>query len=135
MRVRLVTSRRHLFGQTCFEAGEAKKYLWNRLFPSYEYRGKACLFGKWTGHYHCLGILMEKKTMHWRAPIFVAGAAIQWLRDELKIIDSSADSEYMAQKVKDTNGCYVVPAFTGLGAPYWGSVCPRTNRRTYPWRK
>lgn len=49
----------------------------------------------------------------------MAGAAIQWLRDELKIIDSSADSEYMAQKVKDTNGCYVVPAFTGLGAPYW----------------
>ena len=51
--------------------------------------------------------------------IFVAGAAIQWLRDELKIIDSSPDSEYMAQKVPDTNGCYVVPAFTGLGAPYW----------------
>lgn len=51
--------------------------------------------------------------------IFVAGAAIQWLRDELKIIDSASDSEYMAKKVKDTNGCYVVPAFTGLGAPHW----------------
>ena len=51
--------------------------------------------------------------------IFVAGAAIQWLRDELHLIDSAADSEYMAQKVEDTNGCYVVPAFTGLGAPYW----------------
>ncbi len=51
--------------------------------------------------------------------IFVAGAAIQWLRDELRIIDSAADSEYMAKKVADTNGCYVVPAFTGLGAPYW----------------
>lgn len=51
--------------------------------------------------------------------VFVAGAAIQWLRDELKIIDSSEDSEYMAKKVEDTNGCYVVPAFTGLGAPYW----------------
>ena len=51
--------------------------------------------------------------------IFVAGAAIQWLRDELRVIDSAADSEYMAKKVKDTNGCYVVPAFTGLGAPYW----------------
>ena len=51
--------------------------------------------------------------------IFVAGAAIQWLRDELRIIDSSEDSEYMARKVADTNGCYVVPAFTGLGAPYW----------------
>ena len=51
--------------------------------------------------------------------IFVAGAAIQWLRDEMRIIESSPDSEYMAKKVKDTNGCYVVPAFTGLGAPHW----------------
>ena len=51
--------------------------------------------------------------------IFVAGAAIQWLRDEMKLIESAADSEYMAQKVRDTNGCYVVPAFTGLGAPHW----------------
>lgn len=51
--------------------------------------------------------------------IFVAGAVIQWLRDEMRLIDSAADSEYMAQKVDDTNGCYVVPAFTGLGAPYW----------------
>ena len=50
---------------------------------------------------------------------FVAGAAIQWLRDEMKLIESAADSEYMAQKVRDTNGCYVVPAFTGLGAPHW----------------
>ncbi len=49
----------------------------------------------------------------------MAGAAIQWLRDEMRLIDSSADSEYMAGKVKDTNGCYVVPAFTGLGAPHW----------------
>ena len=49
----------------------------------------------------------------------MAGAAIQWLRDEMRLIDSAADSEYMASKVKDTNGCYVVPAFTGLGAPHW----------------
>ena len=51
--------------------------------------------------------------------IFVAGAAIQWLRDELHLLEDARDSEYMAQKVKDTNGCYVVPAFTGLGAPHW----------------
>lgn len=51
--------------------------------------------------------------------IFVAGAAVQWLRDEMRLIDSAEDSEYMAQKEKDTNGCYVVPAFTGLGAPHW----------------
>ena len=51
--------------------------------------------------------------------IFVAGASIQWLRDNMKLIDSSEDSEYMAQKVHGTHGCYVVPAFTGLGAPHW----------------
>ena len=49
----------------------------------------------------------------------MAGAAIQWLRDEMRLIDSAPDSEYMAGKVKDTAGCYVVPAFTGLGAPHW----------------
>ena len=51
--------------------------------------------------------------------VYVAGAAIQWLRDQVRMVDSSPDSEYFAQQVKDTNGCYVVPAFTGLGAPYW----------------
>ncbi|WP_314953518.1 glycerol kinase GlpK [Aggregatibacter sp.] len=51
--------------------------------------------------------------------IFMGGASIQWLRDELLLIHDSADSEYFATKVKDTNGVYVVPAFTGLGAPYW----------------
>ena len=51
--------------------------------------------------------------------IFIAGAIIQWLRDEMRLIDAVADSEIMAQKVQDTNGCYIVPAFTGLGAPYW----------------
>lgn len=51
--------------------------------------------------------------------IFVAGSAIQWLRDELRIIDTAEDTEYMAMQVDSTNGCYVVPAFTGLGAPYW----------------
>ena len=49
----------------------------------------------------------------------MAGAAIQWLRDELRLIDRAADSEPMARMVTDTNGCYVVPAFTGLGAPHW----------------
>ncbi len=51
--------------------------------------------------------------------VFVGGASIQWLRDELKLISDATDSEYFASKVKDTNGVYVVPAFTGLGAPYW----------------
>ena len=60
-----------------------------------------------------------KVTYALEGSIFVAGAAVQWLRDEMRLIDSAIDSEYMAKKEKDTNGCYVVPAFTGLGAPHW----------------
>lgn len=51
--------------------------------------------------------------------IFIAGAAVQWLRDEFRLIDSAQDSEYYASKVDDSGGVYVVPAFVGLGAPYW----------------
>ena len=61
----------------------------------------------------------EKVCYALEGSIFVAGASVQWLRDELKLVDSASDTEYFAQKVKDTNGVYVVPAFTGLGAPYW----------------
>ena len=60
-----------------------------------------------------------KVTYALEGSVFVAGAAIQWLRDQMKFIDSAVDSEYMAKKVKGTHGCYVVPAFTGLGAPHW----------------
>ena len=56
----------------------------------------------------------------------MAGAAIQWRRDELKLLEEARDSEYMAGKVKDTNGCYVVPAFTGLGAPHWAQYARGT---------
>ena len=56
----------------------------------------------------------------------MAGAAVQWLRDELHLIESSADSERLAMEVEDTNGCYVVPAFTGLGAPYWDAYARGT---------
>jgi glycerol kinase len=60
-----------------------------------------------------------KVTYALEGSIFVAGAAIQWLRDEMHLIDSAPDTEWIAGRVADTNGCYVVPAFTGLGAPYW----------------
>lgn len=63
--------------------------------------------------------LNGKVTYALEGSVFVAGAAIQWLRDELHLIDSAAETEYLAQSVADTNGCYVVPAFTGLGAPHW----------------
>ena len=69
-----------------------------------------------------------KVTYALEGSIFVAGAAIQWLRDEMKLIDSAKDSEYLAQRVEDTNGCYVVPAFTGWELRT-GSVCQRCDRR------
>lgn len=65
------------------------------------------------------GLEEGKVTYALEGSIFVAGSAIQWLRDELRIVDRAEDTEYMATRVDDTGGCYVVPAFTGLGAPYW----------------
>ena len=107
-----------LFGQTCFAKGEAKNTY-----------GTGCFMLMNTGDKPVFSENGLVTTIAWglngqvtyalEGSIFVAGAAIQWLRDELRLIDSSPDSEYMATKVPDTNGCYVVPAFTGLGAPHW----------------
>lgn len=107
-----------LFGQTCFCPGEAKNTY-----------GTGCFLLMNTGEKPVFSDNGLVTTIAWgldgkvnyalEGSIFVAGAAIQWLRDEMKLLDSAADSEYMARKVKDTNGCYVVPAFTGLGAPHW----------------
>ena len=107
-----------LFGQTCFLPGEAKNTY-----------GTGCFLLMNTGEKPVFSKNGLVTTIAWgldgtvnyalEGSIFVAGAAIQWLRDELRFIDSSSDSEYMAGKVEDTNGCYVVPAFTGLGAPLW----------------
>ena len=107
-----------LFGQTCFERGEAKNTYGTGCFllmntgdkPIYSKNGLVTTIA-W--------VIGDKVSYALEGSIFVAGAAIQWLRDEMRLIDSAADSDYMARKVKDTNGCYVVPAFTGLGAPYW----------------
>ena len=107
-----------LFGQTCFTPGDSK-----------------CTYGTGafllmnTGHNPIQSKNGLLSTIAWgigdqvtyalEGSIFVAGAAIQWLRDELGFITSSAESEFLARSVEDTNGCYLVPAFTGLGAPYW----------------
>ena len=107
-----------LFGQTCFTAGEAKNTYGTGCFllmntgekPVYSQNGLVTTIA-WG--------LDGKINYALEGSIFVAGAAVQWLRDEMRLIDTSEDSEYMASKVKDTNGCYVVPAFTGLGAPHW----------------
>jgi glycerol kinase len=107
-----------LFGQTGFGAGEVKNTYGTGGFllmntgvdPVFSRNGLVTTIA-W-GMNGTVNYALE-------GSIFVAGAAIQWLRDELRLIDSAMDSEYMAKKVPDTNGCYVVPAFTGLGAPYW----------------
>ncbi len=107
-----------LFGQTCFTAGEAKNTYGTGCFLLMN-TGEKPVFSK-NGLLTTIAWGIDGKVNYaLEGSIFVAGAAVQWLRDEMRIIDSSPDSEYMANKVKDTNGCYVVPAFTGLGAPHW----------------
>ena len=107
-----------LFGQTCFEKGEAKNTYGTGCFPLMN-TGETPVFSK-NGLVTTIAWGIDG-TVHYalEGSVFVAGAAIQWLRDELRLIDSASDTEYLAQKVEDSNGCYVVPAFTGLGAPYW----------------
>lgn len=107
-----------LFGQTCFETGMAKNTY-----------GTGCFMLMNTGEkpIHSKNGLLT--TIAWgidgkidyalEGSIFIAGAAIQWLRDELKMVYDSPQTEYYANLVDDTQGVYVVPAFTGLGAPYW----------------
>lgn len=107
-----------LFGQTCFDVGDVKNTYGTGGFllmntgkePVTSQNGLVTTIA-WG--------LNNEITYALEGSIFVAGAAIQWLRDEMRLIESSVDSEYYAKKVHDTNGCYVVPAFTGLGAPYW----------------
>ncbi|HEY8875174.1 MAG TPA: glycerol kinase GlpK [Desulfosporosinus sp.] len=107
-----------LFGQACYEPGDAKNTY-----------GTGCFMLMNTGskiHTSKHGLLT---TIAWgidgkveyalEGSVFIAGAAIQWLRDGMKLIDGAPDSEYYAKKVKDTDGVYFVPAFVGLGAPYW----------------
>lgn len=107
-----------LFGQTCFKAGEAKNTYGTGCFLLIN-TGEKPVFSK-NGLVTTIAWGLDGKvTYALEGSIFVAGAAIQWLRDEMKLIDSASDAEYMAKKVRDTNGCYVVPAFTGLGAPHW----------------
>ena len=107
-----------LFGQTCFNEGDVKNTYGTGCFMLMN-TGEKPVFSK-NGLVTTIAWGIDGKVNYaLEGSVFIAGAAIQWLRDQLRIIESSADSEYMAQKVKDTNGCYVVPAFTGLGAPYW----------------
>ena len=107
-----------LFGQTCFRPGDAKNTYGTGCFLLMN-TGEKPVFSN-NGLVTTIAWGLDGKVYYaLEGSIFVAGAAIQWLRDEMRLIDSAMDSEYMAKKVDDTNGCYVVPAFTGLGAPHW----------------
>lgn len=107
-----------LFGQTCFNKGEAKNTY-----------GTGCFMLMNTGTKPVFSNNGLLTTIAWgmggkvnyalEGSVYVAGASIQWLRDEMHIIDSAPEADYMASRVPDTNGCYVIPAFTGLAAPYW----------------
>ncbi len=111
-----------LFGQCCFEAGQAKNTY-----------GTGCFMLLHTGHEARTSTHNLVTTVAASAPsddglvyalegsVFVAGALIQWLRDELGIIGTAAETEALALSIPDTGGVYIVPAFTGLGAPWWNS--------------
>ncbi|WP_405379619.1 glycerol kinase GlpK [Phascolarctobacterium sp.] len=107
-----------LFGQTCFAPGEAKNTYGTGGFMLMN-TGETPVTSK-NGLVTTIAWGVDGKVEYaLEGSIFIAGAAIQWLRDELGLIRSSAESETLATQVENSNGCYVVPAFVGLGAPYW----------------
>ncbi len=107
-----------LFGQTCFSPGEVKNTYGTGgfLLMNTGTRPVTSSNGLVTTIAWGLGDVVNYAL---EGSVFVAGAVVQWLRDELHLIESADDTEYLANKVPDTNGCCIVPAFTGLGAPYW----------------
>jgi glycerol kinase len=107
-----------LFGQACFEPGMSKNTYGTGCFMLMNTGEK--MVNSNHGLLTTLACGPEGQVNYaLEGSIFVAGAAIQWLRDRLKMIDESPDSEFFASKVTDSGGVYVVPAFAGLGAPYW----------------
>lgn len=107
-----------LFGQACFKPGDAKNTYGTGCFLLMNTGDKP--FMSKNGLITTIGIGLDGKVEYaLEGSVFVGGAVIQWLRDEMRFFAESRDAEYYAQKVKDNGGVYLVPAFTGLGAPYW----------------
>lgn len=107
-----------LFGQACFEKGSAKNTYGTGCFLLMN-TGDEMIRSK-NGLVTTIAIGIDNKVQYaLEGSVFVGGAVIQWLRDELRLINDAADTEYFASKVTDNGGVYVVPAFVGLGAPYW----------------
>jgi glycerol kinase len=107
-----------LFGQCCFEPGEAKCTYGTGCFLLMNSGFQAVDSANGLLTTIAAG-LSDKVQYALEGSVFTGGAVIQWLRDEMRFLTESADSEYYAGKVEDTGGVYLVPAFTGLGAPYW----------------
>ena len=111
-----------LFGQCCYGEGDVKNTYGTGCFLLMNTGKRA--FESENGLITTIAADTDEEPSYaLEGSVFVAGAAIQWLRDEMRMIDSSAQSEEYANAVPDTNGVYVVPAFTGLGAPYWNQYC------------
>ena len=107
-----------LFGQCCFEEGQAKNTYGTGCFLLMNTGEKPCVSE--NGLITTIAIGLNGKVQYaLEGSVFVGGAVIQWIRDEMRFITESKDAEYYAQKVEDTGGVYLVPAFTGLGAPHW----------------
>jgi glycerol kinase len=107
-----------LFGQACFHSGQAKNTYGTGCFMLMNTGNKP--IGSKAGLLTTIAWGLNGKVSYaLEGSVFIAGAAVQWLRDSLKIIDESADSEFYSSKIGDSEGVYVVPAFVGLGAPYW----------------
>lgn len=107
-----------LFGQACFDPGDAKNTYGTGCFLLMNTGDKP--FESKNGLITTIGIGLNGRIEYaLEGSVFVGGAVIQWLRDEMRFFNESRDAEYYAQKVKDNGGVYLVPAFTGLGAPYW----------------
>jgi len=107
-----------LFGQCCFEKGDVKCTYGTGCFLLINTGSTAAVSGNGLLTTIAAGF-SDKVRYALEGSVFTGGAVIQWLRDEMRVITDSADSEYFASKVSDTGGVYLVPAFTGLGAPYW----------------
>ncbi len=107
-----------LFGQTCFEPGSSKNTYGTGCFLLMNTGDKMIQSKKGLVTTIAIGI-DNKGEFALEGSVFVGGAVIQWIRDELKLVNDAADTEYFAKKVCDNGGVYIVPAFTGLGAPHW----------------
>ena len=118
-----------LFGQGCFAPGRGQEHLRHRLLPAAEHRAARRRARRAGSSRRSPGAVGGRVEYALEGSVFVAGAAVQWLRDGLRLVGDAAETEAAARSVPDTAGVYVVPAFVGLGAPYWDEARARHDRR------